>query len=185
MLRTLTTSPCMLMFVFSVSCFLKPASADNTMWWDKVAVDWHRVNCWPKPFNYADRAATRAPFAVMVSNGWRRQTTLGEHHFHWETERLTHAGKRQLRWILTKAPVERRSVYVEAGVTTDSTASRIDSVQQSVADVLPRGTLPAVIATDRGPASMPADLVDPIYRRFNATIADPRLPGGGGVGDGT
>ena len=52
------------------------ALADWHEFWHRVKIDYHRNNCWPEPFIYADRRATRAPFQAMVNNGWQRQTTL-------------------------------------------------------------------------------------------------------------
>jgi len=176
MLRTLIVLPPVLAIILSSCCLLRSASAQEMCWWNKMAADWHRVHCWPKPFDRADRAAIQAPFSTMQNNGWRRQTTLGEHHFNWETEELNHAGNGQLRWILTQAPLNRRTVYVQQGKTAASTAARVDSVQKSMLDVLSHGPLPEVIQTQRGPASMQAELVDQFYRRFNSTIANPRLP---------
>ena len=129
MLRTLIVLPPVLAIIFSSSWLLCSASAQEMCWWNKMAADWHRVHCWPKPFDRADRTALQAPFSTMKNNGWRRQTTLGEHHFNWETEELNHAGNGQLRWILTQAPLNRRTVYVQQGKTATSTAARVDSVK--------------------------------------------------------
>ena len=73
-----------------------------------VARDTKRRNCWPEPFTRPDRYAVRAPFALMVSNGWRRQNLLGEHHFVDQGGKLTEAGRLKIRWILTEAPQHHR-----------------------------------------------------------------------------
>ena len=162
-------------------------NAQQHDWWHSLKTDWHRMNCWPKPFVYADRNATVAPFVVMINNGWRRQTTLGSHHFDAETQELNHAGKEQLRWILTQTPLSRRVAYVQRGANVDSTATRVDSVQQGVTQVIPRGPMPEVVQVDRPPAGLPADLIDTIYRKAQQPIPDPVLPatGGGGGGGGS
>ena len=56
---------------------------------DDVARDIKRRQCWPDPFVYPDRVATRMPFATMVNNGWRRQNMLGKFHFEPNTGNLT------------------------------------------------------------------------------------------------
>ena len=77
-----------------------------------MARDTKRRNCWPKPFVCPDRQAVRAPFVVMVNNGWRFQNMLGDHHFASDTGELNEAGRIKVRWILTQAPQQHRSVYV-------------------------------------------------------------------------
>ena len=57
-----------------------------------IARDTKRRNCWPKPFVCPDRTDVRGPLALMVSNGWRRQNMLGDHHFVDEQTALTEAG---------------------------------------------------------------------------------------------
>ena len=77
-----------------------------------VARDTKRRNCWPKPWVCPDRQAVQAPFAVMVANGWRLQNMLGDHHFAAVTGELTEAAHLKIRWILTEAPQQQRTIYV-------------------------------------------------------------------------
>lgn len=149
-------------------------------YWHRFSTDWHRNNCWPKPFNYSDRDAVRVPFFTMVNNGWQRQTTLGDYHFDGGSQELNQAGRRQLRWILTQAPENRRIVFVQRSTFVDQTAARVDSVQRSAATIIPRGLLPEVVQTHSPPIGMPAELIDPVYRLHASTIPEPRLPERGG-----
>ena len=71
---------------------------------NSVARDTKRRNCWPAPFNCPDRQTVRAPFAIMVNNGWRRQNMLGDFHFEATTGQLTEAGKLKIRWIVIRGP---------------------------------------------------------------------------------
>jgi hypothetical protein len=146
-----------------------------------VARDIKRRNCWPQPFVCPDRQAIRSPLNIMVSNGWRRQNMLGDHHFE-EDGKLTDAGRIKIRWILTEAPQHHRTIYVRRATTAEVTAARIDSVQQLAALIVPEGELPAVLETSIPAQGWPAARVDAIGRKFEATIPDPRLPDASGTG---
>ncbi|MGH7139833.1 MAG: hypothetical protein ACREHD_29185, partial [Pirellulales bacterium] len=71
-----------------------------------------RNRCWPAPFLEPDRMAARAPFAVMINNGWRTQNTLGDDHFDTDTGLLNEAGELKVREILAYSPPEHRTVFV-------------------------------------------------------------------------
>ena len=64
------------------------------------------------PFRCADQMAVRQPLAAMVDNGWRREKTLGNEMFDAEKNTLTKAGYIKANWIVTQAPVQRRTVWV-------------------------------------------------------------------------
>ena len=159
----------------SLANVVTPAHADWERFWHGMKVDWHRMNCWPEPFNHVDRQATWAPFAVMINNGWRRQTTLGQYHFNTETHELNEAGLLKLQWILTRVPEERRMIFVQRHIRYEATADRIDSVQRFAARVVSRGPLPEVVQVDHPPAGTPADIINPVYDRYNRSIPEPRL----------
>lgn len=69
--------------------------------------DFKRRNCWPEPFDAADRYAVRSPFVTMVDNGWRRQNLLGDHHFDPKTNELNESGRLKVQWIVYQ---DRKSV---------------------------------------------------------------------------
>ena len=141
-----------------------------------VARDTKRRSCWPEPFVKPDRYDARAPFAQMVSNGWRRQNLLAPHHFVDRESELTEAGRMKVRWILTEAPRQHRTIYVHKATDPELTAARIDNVQQLAAEVLPRGTLPLVVETSIPIYGWPAARADMIGRKFEGSTPDPRLP---------
>ena len=150
-----------------------------------IARDTKRRNCWPKPFVAPDREAVRAPFALMVSHGWRRQNMLGDHHFVDEKSELTEAGRLKVRWILVEAPLQHRSIYVHVAETPEITAARISSIQQFIVQVAPGGPFPPVLETTISDEGWPASQVDAVGRKFEASTPNPRLPeaapeGGGG-----
>ena len=143
--------------------------------WSKFCLESRRNNAWPYPFLYADRVAVRAPFVVMVNNGWRRQNTLGAHHFREDSSDLTEAGEIKVRWILLEGPVHHQTIYVHAARTAEETAKRVDAVQQLAIKLVPTGALPAVLQTNIPPAGWPAGHIDDINRKFQSSMPEPRL----------
>jgi hypothetical protein len=152
-----------------------------------LAKDVKRRNCWPEPFVSADRAAARAPFATMVSNGWRRQNMLGEAHFDPSTSQLTEAGRLKVRWILTTGPQQHRILYVHAANNEEETSVRLAAVKQFASQLTPNN-LPPVFATTIADEGWPAAEVDGINRKYLGSQPTPRLApaatGGGGSSGG-
>jgi len=139
--------------------------------------DFKRNNCWPSPFMAPDRQAVRAPFVVMVHNGWRRQNILGEYHFSPDNGELTEAGKLKIQWILTQAPKQHRIIFVHQAQNAEETAARIDAVQQLAAQLAPANELPEVVATHLNEAGWSADKIDRDNRDFyEKTAPKPPLP---------
>ena len=150
-----------------------------------VVRDAKRRNCWPEPFVHADRATVRAPFCVMVANGWRRQNMLGEFHFEPATGQLTEAGRLKVRWILTACPEEHRLIYVHTAERDEETSARVAAVQQLAAQITPND-LPPVMPTSISDDGWPANQVNLIGRKFQSSTPPPRLPAPtGGTGSGS
>jgi len=153
-----------------------------------LARDVKRRNCWPEPFTAGDRATVRAPFAIQVANGWRRQNMLGEFHFEPATGQLNEAGRLKVRWILTVCPLQHRLIYVHTAERDEETAARLAAVQQLASQLAPTN-VPPVMPTSIADDGWPADEVDLIGRKFQSTTPAPRLPstgsGGGSSGGGS
>jgi len=49
-----------------------------------VDVDFHRMNCWPAPFQHADRQVAITPLIAMTDAGWRLQNTLTDNFLMWK-----------------------------------------------------------------------------------------------------
>ncbi|HEX3998882.1 MAG TPA: hypothetical protein VHX65_10055 [Pirellulales bacterium] len=147
--------------------------------WDSVHVDWHRNNEWPHPFTEIDRAATMAPFAVQIANGWQRENLLGEEYFNENTKILTAAGRNRIRTILVQSPPEHRVIFVERDLSDEVTAKRLDSAQQAVAALLPQGSLPDVLVSNMMPASRSAEEVNSELKSYINSTPTARLTGGG------
>lgn len=144
---------------------------------ENICRDFKRNNCWPAPFVCPDRQTVRAPFVIMVHNGWRRQNILGDSHFRSETGELTEAGKLKVQWILTQAPQQHRIIFVHQAARPDETAARIDAVQQLASQLVPSGQLPEVVETSLNEGGWPADQIDKLSRDFfEKSLPAPKLP---------
>lgn len=153
-----------------------------------VARETKRRQCWPEPFTAPDRAATRAPFYTMVNNGWRRQNMLCKFHFDQNSGQLTEAGQNKIRWILNVCPEQHRLIYVHIGANKEETIARRAAVEQLIAQLSP-GNLPPVMTTSISEDGWSAEQADLIGRKYNSSIPDPRIPksssqssGGGSAG---
>jgi len=147
-----------------------------------VVQDFKRRNCWPQPFVDWDRADAAEPFSAMVENGWRQQNLLGDYHFREGTTELTEAGRLKVRWILLEAPEQHRVIYVHRTLSEADTAARVMAVQRCAAEY--HQPSPQIVTTDISPYGWPAERIDTLNRKYQATIPDPRLPkssGGGGT----
>jgi len=144
--------------------------------WDRVDVDWHRNNAWPKPFTSVDREAVRAPLAVMVDNGWRLQNTITTELFDVETNTLTRAGELRVRWILTQMPVHRRSLFVLRGGSDEVTQTRLKSVQAAAGSVLGQDANAMIAVTDTIPRGGSGNYYERVNRGYESSVPAPRLP---------
>jgi hypothetical protein len=155
-----------------------PAFAENWLceFFEGVVRDTKRRQCWPKPFACPDREAVRAPFAVMVANGWQRQNMLADYHFEPGTPRLTEAGRLKVRSIITDSPENFRTVFVRRADTPEETAARIASVQQLVVTMVPPGQAPPVMPSDMSAEGWSGERVEMIDREYNKAMPKPVLP---------
>jgi hypothetical protein len=165
--------------VFVVWTILLAAAPAKAQWWsnfhDGCKRAYHRNNAWPEPFFWGDREAAMKPFGIQVANGWRRQNLLSDYHFNEHPGQLNLAGESKLRYILTQMPPSRRTVFVQRGLTPDVTAQRIELVQRASSQIIPGGFVADVVESDLPNDGWPADDVDAIARKFQATRPDPRL----------
>ncbi len=143
---------------------------------ESIAQDYAQRNQWPFPYVCADREAVRAPFAIMVHNGWRRQNLLCEEHFKEGTAELTDAGRLKIQRIMTEVPAPHRTIYVRRADSPETTAARIQAVQELAAKFSPDGTPAVVQETTVAPAGWSAERLDSINRKFHAAVPVPQLP---------
>lgn len=150
---------------------------------------YHHAHYWPYPYNCEDRDFVRALSAQQVANGWVSHTTLYEYHFNAENHELNNSGIIKLRWILEHAPLERRTVSVQAGESGVVSEERMANVRTEVARVLGDTNEVAVALRVTEPLGRPAMEVDVIRRGEIESMPNPRitytsLPSGAGGGGG-
>ncbi len=140
----------------------------------KAHVDVARNNSWPQPFRGQDAYSVVAPFEIMKHNGWRDNNTIGSMMF--GDAGLTDAGKLKVAQVLTTSPSNRRMIYVQAARTNEETASRVESVQVAVSELIPDGQLPQILVTNVGPTTSPGAYQTLVHRAIQRTTPVPRLP---------
>lgn len=170
--------------LFGCALVLSLANSSQAGWeefWQDFHLHYHRNNAWPEPFQTMTRDVTRAPFVVMMNNGWQMQNTIHAAFFDPETQQLTQAGQQKVRWIVTESPRHRRTVYVNRGVTQQQTNIRIDAVQQWITRWVPRGELPPVLASNAVPPMHSGYYLDQMRSKSMENIPDPVLPAATGA----
>lgn len=133
-------------------------------------------NMWPDQYVPADRVAVRAPFQLMIANGWRMENTLSDYHFDPESGALNEAGKLRVRDILTRNPAEHRTIFVLRGQSQEVTATRLAAAQEAAARVDTDGAPAEVLETPVIPRGTNAWYTNSVQGKFNSTLPDPRLP---------
>ncbi len=131
---------------------------------------------WPRQFAPAARRPICETYAVMVNNGWRRQNLLGDYHFDPKTNELTRAGEMKVQWILTQAPVHRRSVFVQRANNQSETTTRIAAVQGYSSQMSPHVGPVSVNDTHIVAEGHSASAVDNMFTGFQANQLPPVLP---------
>lgn len=131
---------------------------------------------WPWPYVCADRIAVHEPFCMMVNNGWRRQNLLGAHHFIENSTKLSTAGEMRVRWIMTQAPPERRTIFVERDLNPSLTADRVATTRNYATLVAFDGAAPVIVESTLMSEGRPASLVDATNVRFQESMPAPVLP---------
>jgi hypothetical protein len=152
----------------------------QAVWFDDgaryVKRGYHENKIWPWPYVCADRMAVREPFCMMINNGWRRQNLLGPHHFNPNSSQLTTAGELRVRWIMTQAPGERRTIFIERDIDPAVTAERLATARQYSAQVSTDGQVAQVAETHLISEGRPASVVDATNVRFQESMPPPVLP---------
>ena len=144
--------------------------------WMSVCRDFRRSNAWPDPFVGADREATRLPFDAQIANGWRLQNTVGEQYFEADSADLTEAGRLKIARIINETPTAYRAIFVLRGEDPVMNADRVASVQQVAARTLGERPSVPIFETYEKPRGAPANYIDAVNEKYEATIPDPRVP---------
>ena len=131
-----------------------------------VVRDFKRNNSWPEPFLASDRVAVRAPFNVMVHNGWQRQNMISDFHFDENGEKLTKTGQLKIQDILTHRIPHQRTIYVHYAGSKQATDVRIAAVQIFAQSIFPEDDTFVIRQTNIGMHGWPAERVDTINRKL-------------------
>src|SRR5437868_15141532 len=118
-----------LISIATAAVVLAPALRVEAVCFDDTAMyvkqGYHVNKQWPWPYVCPDRVAVHEPFCIMINNGWRRENLLGAHHFNPDTNQLTSAGQLRVQWIMTQAPPNHRSIFVERALEANVNAERM------------------------------------------------------------
>lgn len=137
----------------------------------------YRANqMWPWPYQCPDRVAVREPFCMMINNGWRRQNLLGSHHFNPDTNQLTTAGELRVQSIMTQTPIDRRNIFIERSLNTETNSARLAAVRDYATRVSTDGHTPPVEETYLVSEGRPAAVVDATNTKFMQAMPAPVLP---------
>jgi hypothetical protein len=136
----------------------------------------HENHIWPQQYLWPSRRGICQSFDIMVANGWRQHHVLGQHYFDRNTGVLTEAGLMKVQWILTQAPPNRRTIFIERTRDAEQTAARVEAVQQLAADLSSGADAPEVRETYVRDYGHPAIGVDAVFTGFRANQMVPMLP---------
>ena len=81
---------------------------------------------WPRQYINPSRRGICQSLDIMAHNGWRRQNLLGPYHFEADGVQLNEAGRLKVEWILTQAPPQYRTLYVQRVANQDRTVGRVE-----------------------------------------------------------
>lgn len=138
--------------------------------------DYYRNKSWPMPFRSADSQSVLNYFEVQRNNGWMLNNTIGAAMFEPGTSALNSAGVAHVNWIVTRAPRNRRAVFVLRGQNAKETAQRVEATQITISRILPTGALPPIYLTDHDAPGSSGAYQTAIARAINTSAPAPRLP---------
>ncbi len=163
------------MIATGVSAQAQDYCADGTSCGEGFRYDYYRNKMWPLPFRSMDTRSVLDHFAVQRNNGWKLHNTVGASMFDPTTQQLTDSGKAHVRWIVSRAPQDRRVVFVLQGDGQQQTAARVESTQLAISEVIPTGPLPQLFVTDQDAPGSSGVYQTAITRAMASTVPAPRL----------
>ena len=161
-------------FLFAVPA--APVKADWHSFWNRAHLDHQRNNCWPIPFQNADRIAVCQTLSMQLANGWKRQNTLSDVYFDSETQVLNEAGRRKVYSIMATTPEPYRTIYVVQSMNPEAHDRRLESIGDTAGELFANQPAPDIVPVRITPRSWSADYIDSISRKVDTTMPAPRLP---------
>ncbi len=137
--------------------------------------DYYRNKMWPLPFRAADTRAVMGYFDVQRNNGWKLHNTVGASMFDPETNALTDSGRAHVKWVISRAPRNRRVLFVLQAKDRHATAARVESTQLAVSEMVPVGPLPSIYLTDQDAPGSSGAYQTAIHRAMTNSVPSPRL----------
>lgn len=178
----------LLMLAFAFGCaseVVAQAPVQKRGFFEQFHWDYFRNKRWPEPFRQMDTISVMNFFEVQRNNGWTLHNTLGAAMYDPATNTLTDSGISHVRWIVNRAPQNRRVVFVLEGDTQEITAKRVESAQIAISRFVPTGPLPKIYITDVDAPGSSGAYQTAIVRAMTDSVPAPRLPSGsGGAGAG-
>lgn len=172
---SLTALAVVILAACSPSAKAQPGCGSYTVC-DYYKAGYHANVMWPRQFIPAARRGICETYAVMANNGWRRQNLLGDYHFEGESNKLTRAGEMKVNWILTQAPVHRRTIYVQRAASESQTSQRLASVENYGSTLSPTIAGVDVMDTHIVAEGHRASTVDSIFVGYQENRPAPVLP---------
>ncbi len=170
----LTVSLCAVGFL-GLTASAQQYCGDGASFGQQSRYDYYRNKMWPLPFRAQDTQSVLDHFAVQRNNGWKLHNTIGASMFDPATQQLTDSGKAQVRWIVTRAPLDRRVVFVLQGDAPNQTAARVESTQLAISEIIPVGPLPQLYVTDQDAPGSSGVYQTAILRAMQTSVPAPRL----------
>ena len=187
MSRALLTIFC-LGLVFSSGCAVNQQNCNSgcqerthaqNFWYD-----FYRNKNWPMPFRAMDSQSVLSHFDIQRNNGWKLNNTVGTAMFDTTNCALNDSGRAHVKWIVTRAPQNRRVVFVLEGNNQQETAKRVEAVQIAISEFVPTGALPNIYLTDEDAPGSSGVYQTTISRAMTASVPEPRLPSNDAAGGG-
>ena len=163
---------------FSLFATTQTANAGWNEWhafWNRAHVDKLRNQCWPQPFQKADREVVCRTLSIQLAKGWQRQNTLSHVYFDQDTHILNVAGRRKLASIMSSAPYSAiNTIYVVRSLNPEAQERRITSIHEASLQMF--NTQPNVVSVAREPHTWSAEYIDAVNRGIADSMPTPRLP---------
>jgi len=140
---------------------------------------------WPQQYVWPSRRAICSAFETTIANGWRRNNLLSKYDFATEGEGLSEAGKIRVQRILTYAPPQRRTIFVQNGIDAAQTAERVEAVQTFASNLNMNVGPVDVRETYMQDDGRPAQTVDAMFTGFSSNQPAPVLPQSNSTGSGS
>ena len=106
-----------------------------------------RIRCGRGPTSAPTGSPSASRFASWSTTVGAVQNLLGAHHFIPETNQLNAAGQLRVQWIMTQAPPDRRSIFVERSLDPNVNTQRMAAVREYATQVALDGRTPQVAQT--------------------------------------